>query len=165
MRSRTLGHLAAFHRHAALVLAGMFCLGSGAYAEGDGSHHGLQGTWRLMITVRNCATGEALRTFPALSAFAKGGTLSVTTAGQSPAISAPGLGVWQHTEGQSYRAVFETFVFSPAGAWIQTHRITHRIEIGDDADAFTDTVRLEIFGTEGNLLGTGCGTAVASRFE
>ncbi len=169
MTSRNLKRLAASRGAAALVLAGMLVLGSGltarAQSEDAGSHNGLEGTWRLQVTVRDCQTGEAKRTFPALFTFAKGGTLTVTTAGQLPSLSTPGLGVWRHTDGHTYSAVSEAFVFSSAGAWTQTHRLTRVIEIGNDADEFTDTVALQIFDTSGNLIVTGCATSVASRFE
>jgi hypothetical protein len=124
---------------------------------------GLQGTWRVQLTVRDCHTGVALRTFPALLTFAKGGTLSVTT--QLPALSTTGLGVWRHTDGHAYSAVSEAFVFSTAGAWTQTHRLTRAIEIGNNEDEFTDTVALQIFDTNGNVIVTGCATSVGSRFE
>jgi hypothetical protein len=147
----------------------MLFLGSGLAARAlseDGSYNGLEGAWRLQITVRDCTTGEALRpSFPALFTFAKGGTLTVTTAGQLPSLFTPGLGVWRHAEGHSYGAVSEQFVFSPAGAWIQTHRLTRTIEISNDADQFTDKVKLEILSTTGNVIATGCATSVASRFE
>src|SRR5215469_10810187 len=94
---------------AVLVLAGMLFLGSRltarAHSEGDGSDNGLEGAWRLQVTVRDCQTGQALRAFPALFTFAKGGTLTVTTAGQLPSLSTPGLGIWRHTEGHTYSAV------------------------------------------------------------
>jgi hypothetical protein len=105
------------------------------------------------------------RSFPALFAFAKGGTLSVTTAGQPPAVSTPGLGVWGHTGGHTYSAVFEAFIFSPVGVWIQTHRFTRAIEVDRNGDEFTDTIKLEIFDTSGNLIVTGCGTSVGRRFQ
>jgi hypothetical protein len=169
MTSRNLKRFAASGGTAALVLAGMLSLGPGltvrAQSEDAGAQNGLEGTWRLQITVRDCQTGQALRTFPALFAFAKGGTLTATTAGQLPSLSTPNLGVWRHTEGHTYSAVSETFIFSPAGAWIQTHRLTRTIEIGNDPDVFTETVNLEIFGTTGNLIATGCATSVANRFE
>jgi len=150
--------------------AGILVLGSGlliarAQSEDAGPHTGLEGTWRLQVTVRDCHTGAAQRTFPALFTFAKGGTLTVTTAGQLPSLSTPGLGVWRHTDGHTYSAVSEAFVFSPAGAWTQTHRLTRVIEIGNDANEFTDTVALQIFDTNGNLIVTGCATSVATRFE
>ena len=136
-----------------------------ARADNSGSDNGLQGTWRVQLTVRNCQTGVALRTFPALFTFAKGGTLSVTTAGQLPALSTTGLGVWRHTDGHAYSAVSEAFVFSTAGVWTQTHRLTRAIEIGNNEDEFTDTVSLQIFDTNGNVIVTGCATSVGSRFE
>src|SRR6267142_106467 len=136
-----------------------------ARADNNGSDNGLQGTWRVQLTVRNCQTGVALRTFPALFTFAKGGTLSVTTAGQLPALSTTNLGVWRHTDGHAYIAVSESFVFSTAGVWTQTHRLTRAIEIDNDEDKFTDTVALQIFDTNGNVIVTGCATSVGSRFE
>jgi hypothetical protein len=137
-----------------------------AQSEESESHaKGLQGAWRVQLTVRDCQTGVALRTFPALFTFAKGGTLSVTTAGQLPALSTTGLGVWRHTDGHAYSAVSEAFVFSNAGVWTQTHRLTRAIEIGNNEDEFTDTVTLQIFDTNGNAIVTGCATSVGSRFE
>ena len=169
MTSRNMRRFATSSGTAVLVLAGMLFLGSGstarAYWEGDVSDIGLEGAWRLQVTVRDCQTGQALRTFPALFTFAKGGTLTVTTTGQLPSLSTPGLGIWRYTEGNTYSAVSEAFVFSPAGAWIQTHRLTRAIEIGADGGAFTDTVKLEIFDTTGNLIATGCATSVASHLE
>ena len=168
MTSRNSKRFAA-SRGPALVLAGMLVLVSlftaRAQSQDDGSHNGLEGTWRLQVTVRDCQTGQALRTFPALFTSAKGGTLTVTTAGQLPSLSTPGLGVWRHTDGHTYSAVSEAFVFSPAGAWTQTHRLTRVIEVSNDTQEFTDTVALQIFDTNGNLIVTGCATSVATRFE
>jgi len=164
MTSRNLKHFAAF---GALVLAGMLVLESGlkARAQSQSQAGRIEGTWRVQLTVRNCQTGEPLRSFPALFIFGPGGTLSYTTAGQPPAQSTPGVGVWGHTSGNTYSAVSEAFVFSPAGAWIQTHRLTRAIELSSDANEFADTVALEIFDTNHNLLGAGCGTSAGRRFE
>jgi len=152
-----------------MIVCGLFVaassMGPTARADNDGSDNSLEGTWRVQVTVRNCRTGEAQRTFPALFTFAKGGTLSATTAGQPPALSTTTLGVWRHKDDHTYSAVSESFIFSPAGVWTQTHRLTRVIEIGNDADEFTDTIALEIFDTNGNLIVTGCGTSVASRFK
>jgi hypothetical protein len=167
MTSRNLKHFAAFGATAALVLAGTLALGSGlkARAHSESQAGPLEGTWRVQLTVLDCQTGAALRTFPALFAFAKGGTLTATTAGQSPALFAPNVGIWEHAGGNTYSAVSEAFVFNPAGVWIQTHRLTRTIELANDGNEFTDTVKLEIFGTTGNLIVTGCGTSAGRRFE
>lgn len=167
MTSRNLKHFAAFGATAVLVLAGMLVLGSGlkARAQSQSEAGRIEGTWRVQLTVRNCQTGEPLRSFPALFIFGNGGTLSFTTAGQPPALSTPGVGVWGHTGGNNYSAVSETFVFSPAGVWIQTHRLTRAIELSNDANEFTDTVALQIVDTNGNLIATGCATSAGRRFE
>lgn len=150
----------------ALAVMLILTSGMGAQAGDSESQAGrLEGTWRVQLTVRDCQTGAELRTFPALFTFAKGGTLTETTAGQPPALNTPGLGVWGHTEGNNYSAVSESFFFSPAGVWITTHRLTRAIELANDGNEFTDTVKLEIFGTTGNLLVTGCATSAATRFE
>ena len=168
MTSRNLKRFAA-SRGAALVLAGLLVLGSGltatARSENDESPNGLEGTWRVQLTVQDCQTGQVLRTFPALFAFAKGGTLSVTTAGQFPALNTTGLGIWKHTKGHSYSAVSEAFIFSPAGAWTQTSRLTRAIDVSNDGDQFTDTVALQIFDTNGNQIVAGCGTSVGGRMK
>jgi hypothetical protein len=169
LTSRNSKRFAASGRAAVWVLAGMLFLGSGltsrARSEGDNSQRGLEGAWRLQLTVRDCNSGQALRTFPAVFTFAKGGTATAITAGQLPSLATPGLGAWRHTQGHNYSAVTDAFVFSPAGVWIQTHRLTRAIEVSIDGDAFTDTVALEIFDTNGNLIVTGCATSVASRLE
>src|SRR4051812_47919610 len=120
---------------AAIVLTSMLLLGSGLTAQASeevGPHNGLEGTWRVQLSVRDCQTDEVLRTFPSLFAFADGGTLTVTTPGQFPALSTPPLGVWHHVKGHNYSAVTEAFVFSPTGAWIQTHRLTRAIRVHGD---------------------------------
>jgi hypothetical protein len=155
-------------RGSALVLAGMLILVSGIAAMAqsvDPGANGLEGTWSAQVTVSDCQTGAALRSFPAMFAFAKGGSVTFTTAGQLPSLATPGLGVWHHVDGHQYSAVSEVFIFSPAGVWIQTHRLTRVIEVRDDANEFTDTIALEIFNSSGIKIATGCGATVATRLE
>src|SRR3974377_238937 len=68
MLSRNMKRFAA-SRRAALILAGVLVLGSGltatAQSEDDGSPNGLEGTWRVQLTVSDCA-GHVLRSFPAV---------------------------------------------------------------------------------------------------
>ena len=152
----------------AFALAVVLLATSGLGAqEGNSESQGgqLEGTWRAQVSVKDCQTGAVQRSFPALFAFAKGGTLTVTTGGQPPALFTPGLGVWRHTWGHTYSAVFEAFVFNPAGVWIATHRFTRVIDLDRDGDEFTDTIKLEILDTSGNLIAPGCGSSTARRFE
>ena len=147
----------------------MLVLGSGLTATAQSvnaeSPNGIEGTWRAQLTVKDCQTGVVLRTFPTIFQYAKGGTLTYATAGQLPSATTTGLGVWKHMYGHTYSAVSEVFIFSPAGAWASTHRLTRVIEVGTDANGYRDTIALEIFDTTGNLIGTGCATAVGSRMN
>jgi hypothetical protein len=162
----------------ALVLAGMLVpgfelttmaqsLGAESHNGLEGAwHDGLEGTWRAQLTITDCQNpNTVLRTFPAKFSYAKGGTLTVTTAGQLPSLSTAGLGVWNHLYGRTYSAVSEAFIFSPAGAWTSTQRLTRLIEVSWDAKTYTDVVALEILDTSGHVIVTGCGTTIASRME
>ena len=154
----------------ALVLAGMLVLGFGLTAmaqSSDESSHGLEGTWREQLTVRDCDHPETVvrPTFPTIFAYAKGGTLTVTTSGQLPSVSTTGLGVWNHISGRTYSAVSEFFIFSPTGAPTQIHRLTRHIEVSRDAKRYTDAIALEILDINFNQIGIGCATAVATRME
>ncbi|MGI8734915.1 MAG: hypothetical protein ACR2LM_16635, partial [Pyrinomonadaceae bacterium] len=68
-------------------------------AKGD---HGLVGTWLVQVTVRNCATGVPLASFPSLLTYAQGGTMIETTSSIRPAQKTPGLGVWRYVGSQNY---------------------------------------------------------------
>jgi hypothetical protein len=139
--------------------------GSARSLEGTWSN-GLEGTWRAQLTVTDCNNpNTVLRSFPAKFSYAKGGTLTVTTAGQLPSLNTAGLGVWNHMYSRTYSAVSEAFIFSSAGAWTSTQRLTRLIVVSRDAKRYTDTVALEILDTNGNVIVTGCGTSVASRME
>lgn len=134
--------------------------------EESESHGGkLEGTWRIQVTIRDCGSGAALRTFPAFLTFAQGGTLTETTTGFPPALRTPGHGLWEHLGGQTYRAVSEAFLFNPAGAWTGRQRLTQIIEISKDGEEMNSNATNEIFDTNGNLIVNGCATAVGTYFE
>ena len=164
-----------------LAMASMFALavmllptpGLGApKPEGAGesdSQEYVVGTWRVRVTIRDCHTGAEIRTFPALVTFGNEGTLIETTAGFPPAVRTSGHGFWRNTGGHNYSAVSEAFLFSPAGAWIGTQRITQTIEFGDDRDEFTSTATTNFFDPNGNPIPgfppSSCATAVGRRWN
>jgi hypothetical protein len=124
----------------------------------------LEGTWRVQVTLRNCQSGDALRTFPALLTFANGGTLTGTTTAFSPALRSPDHGVWEQTGRGAFSAVSDAFLFNPTGVWVSTQRITQAITIGGDPDGFESNAKVEFLDTNGNVTSTGCATAVGQRF-
>ncbi len=174
MNSRNMNMFVGLALLVALTLAGTLsptpALGAMAQqsespGKSESQARNLEGTWRVEVSIRDCQSGAALRTFPALLTFAQGGTLTETTTGFPPALRTPGHGFWRHTGDHTYSAVSEAFLFNPAGVWTGTQRLTQAIEIGADPDELTSTATNEIFDTNGNLLVTGCATAVARRFK
>ena len=132
-------------------------------ASGGG---GLEGTWRVEVTLRDCNTGAALGSpFRSLLSFARGGTMTETTARFSPAVRGPGHGIWQQIQGSTFSSTLEAFLYNPSGVWIEWQRLTQTIEIGDDPHTWTANAHNEIFDTNDNLLLSGCSTAVGHRME
>jgi len=125
----------------------------------------LEGTWQVQVTLQNCQTGVALRTAPAFLTFEQGGTLVETTAVFSSSQRGPGHGFWEHTGGKTFKAVSKAFVFNPDGTLAGTQTITQSIEFGDDPDVFNSTATTEIVAPNGNVILSGCATAVAHRME
>ena len=131
-------------------------------ADDSNSESGkLQGTWFTEVAIRDCGTGAVLRTFSAVNTFNAGETMIDTTTGASPSLRSPGLGKWEKNGGRTYGAVSLAFLFSPAGVWIGTQKLTHKIEVSGDENAFT--TRSEVFDPAGVLLSSGCATAAGRR--
>jgi hypothetical protein len=147
---------------AGLGLLSLLVLGGATRTPAQSASAGkLEGTWFTQVSIRNCQTGAVLRTFPALGTFAQGGTLVDTTTGFSPALRTPGHGSWEKTDGHSYRSVSVAFLFDAAGNWTGIQKLTQKIEVQNDA--FTSTATNEILDVNGNVVTTGCATAVGSR--
>jgi hypothetical protein len=159
---------------AALAVGSMLVLSAGSRlaADADHSDHRLEGTWRVEVTTEDCTSGAPVLTFRALLSFAKGGTLSGTTA--SPAFR-PGqrtsdYGVWRQTGGDTYRAVSEAFTLfdSPAAPPVPgfvrgVQRLTQAIEV--EGDTFASDAAVRFFNANGDLLVTGCATAAGRRMK
>jgi hypothetical protein len=152
----------------ALTIALVVAPGTIAIAQSQeaATGKGLEGTWRVEVTLRDCNTGAALGgPIRSLLSFARGGTMIETTTRFSPAVRGPGYGIWQQVQGSTFSSTFEAFRYDPAGVWFETQRITQTIEIGDDSNTWTANAHNEIFDTNDNLLASGCSTAVGHRME
>jgi hypothetical protein len=125
----------------------------------------LVGTWRVQVTIRDCATGVEIRTFRSLLTFAHGGTTAETTSSTSPLLRGPGHGIWQRTGDHTFSNQFEAFTFNSAGAWTGTQKIMQHIEIGPDPDEYSSSGSNQIVDINGNVLVTGCNTAIGRRFQ
>jgi hypothetical protein len=67
-------------------------------AANAGGPKALGGTWDVTVTVRDCASDAAIRSFPRMVTFHKGGTLTEWAAAGTeafPTIRSVGQGAWQ----------------------------------------------------------------------
>ena len=163
---------------AALGIAGALVMTSGragiAQSSQSASGHGLEGTWLVQVTVRNCATNAALGSFNSLVSFHRGGTLSEATSSPSFAVGqrSAGHGNWDaegpNTYSQSMVALinFDTPANPPVspGFFAGWATVTHTVE-QIDQDHLTSAGTNAFYKSDGSLYRTGCSTAVGERFN
>jgi len=125
----------------------------------------LEGTWNAQVTVRNCNTGSAIATFPAIATFMFGGTAIVSESGIPPALKTPAHGVWSHTNGNTYRFKTKAFNFDAGGNFTGWTIINQVANLNRRADRYESTGTAEFYNPNGTLIFTGCSTTTATRFE
>jgi hypothetical protein len=124
----------------------------------------IEGTWNVVVTLRNCTTGAPLATFKAMDLFIQGGSM-VDTNAAPPSTRGPGFGSWQYAGEHQFTAVLRFFLYNTDGTFAGTRRIAQDITIADDNNSWESTVGTIVFDPAGNPVATGCGTAVAARAE
>ena len=128
----------------------------------------IQGVWRTVVTPRNCQTGDAILTLSGLFTFNQGGTMSEygIGPGSSPALRSPGHGVWQREHGwQDYSFAFTYYRYNASGVFLGSQKVRAALELGASGDEFASRSVIEILDVNDNVIGTGCATAVGTRFE
>ena len=125
----------------------------------------LEGVWDVQVTIRNCQTGAAIRTFASITTFAQGGTVLDTTSGTPQALRTPGQGVWSHVSGETYRFKFKAFNFDSSGSSTGWTIIKHVAHLNRSADELESAGTSEVFDPLGNLIFTGCSSTTSVRFE
>ena len=135
-------------------------------ASGQGEGGRIVGTWDAQITIRDCASGATIRTFPSIGTFMSGGTFLDSTAGIPQAQKTPGHGVWRHLSGDTYRFSFKSFSFDAAtNNFTGWTKITHEATLNSKATEYSSEGIAEVFAPNGVLVFTGCSTTTATRFE
>jgi hypothetical protein len=128
----------------------------------------IRGVWRTVVTPRNCQTGEALPSLPGLFTFSRGGTMSEygIGPGSSPALRSPGHGVWKREHGwQDYSFAFTYYRYNASGVFLGSQRVSAALELAGNGDEFASRSAIAIMDVTGTVIGTGCATAVGTRFE
>lgn len=123
------------------------------------------GTWEVAVTIRNCQTWAAIRTFPSVTTFMHGGTLIDSTSAMPQSRKTPGHGVWSHAGGNTYSFSFKVFNFDAAGNYTGWQTVRQTAYLDPLRDEYFSRGTSEIFDPNGNLLMTGCSSTTAARFQ
>jgi hypothetical protein len=121
----------------------------------------IEGTWASTITIRDCTSGAAVRTFRGRSTFHPGGTLTDAN-DQSTGTRGPGQGIWTKGAG-SYTASVRYDRFDADGSPIGSHKVTRTATLGSDGNSTTGTISAQVIDTADTVLQTLCGTETSVR--
>jgi hypothetical protein len=125
----------------------------------------IEGVWDVMVTIRDCQTGNPLTTVRARNMFIRGGTLIELNARGNPSLRQPSFGTWHMDEEGVFDAVFRYSRFNPDGTFSQTVKVTRQIRLGQDAKTFAANAAVEVFDVNDTLVQTGCAIEAATRLR
>jgi len=131
----------------------------------------IAGTWRVTVTQKVCASGVQIGLpFHSLLTFARGGTMTGTTANSAflPGQRSGDYGVWTPATGPGYRATEEAFILFSAGQFTEGWQvISHSISLTNGGNGFNDVASVQFYDVNGNPLlpSPGCATAVGQRLD
>ncbi len=125
----------------------------------------LEGVWDIQVTGRNCQTGEAIRTFPAMHTYMRGGTMSDFGTGRPPSTRSPGMGVWSYQYGRRYTTAFQFFLYNADGTLAGRQIGRAQIQVSHDGNSYTTTGTGQILDVNGNVIANTCSTSTGTRFE
>jgi hypothetical protein len=137
-------------------------------AQSGVNEQSIQGTWRTVVTPRNCQTGDPFTPLAGQFTFHQGGTMAEygIGPGSSPALRSPGHGVWQRRHGwQLYSFAFTFYRYNTSGALLGSQKITGELELGAGGDTFVTRSVIEVLDVNDVQIGSGCATAAGTRFE
>lgn len=129
----------------------------------------LEGVWSVTVTTRDCTTGVAGRSFPAMETYARGGTMVEFSVGANTATPVSGRttsqGVWRYESNGVYSSTFQFFRIGVDGVYAGKTIGTMEINLSDDGNSLTSTQRQQGYDLAGNPLTPRCDSRVATRFE
>lgn len=133
--------------------------------SGNTGARGLVGVWNVQITRLNCVTGAVIGTAPAMLTYTLGGTMSDAGVQVAPSLRGPGHGVWSFESAGHYSSAFQFFRFNADGTLAGRQVVRSSIEMGEDGETLSNSATAQIFDVSGNVIGTNCSTATATRFQ
>ena len=124
----------------------------------------LEGTWKMQITLTDCA-GHVIRSFPSLIEFVAKGTVVESNAGTPQALKTPGEGVWRHTTDHNYAFRFKFFTFNAQNVFTGWTIIAGETTVDETGDANAGSATVKVYDPNGNLLVSLCAETAGRRFE
>jgi hypothetical protein len=125
----------------------------------------IEGVWDVMVTIRDCQTGDPITTVRARNMFIRGGTLTELNARGNPNRRSPSFGTWHIDNEGTYSAVFTYSRFNPDGTFFQTVKVTRQIHLGRNANTFVANAAVDVFDVNDTLVETGCASEAATRLQ
>jgi hypothetical protein len=156
---------------ATATLAALMGIGSGASATGiNGAPASwlpaslrLVGVWDVNVTLRDCVSGTAVTTFPAMNQYAADGSQTEVGINMSPATRYPSFGTWHFIGLGKFASEFKFFRFNPDGSYAGTQEVQRTITLSSDANQFTTIASVAIYDPAHHLVKSGCATEAAVR--
>lgn len=153
------------------AIAGLLVFAAQASAADDFGWLGwrIQGVWNARVNITNCGPGNVpgsvvLFSFNATNVYAADGTF-LDANSQNPALQSAHLGYWRHIRGNRFEFAQKFFLFDAAGQPTGWRIVRHEVVLSRDGNSFTSAGTAENYNNDGVLLGTGCSTSTAIRFD
>jgi len=122
------------------------------------------GVWQTTVTQRNCMTGEPVApSVQGVFTFNEGGTLA-EFAGSSP-LRSQGHGIWEASNPFHPTLAFTLLRFNAEGTFGGRTVVRLTVSLAQSGNNYTTTGTVEIFAPNGMLVGMGCATSTATRFQ
>lgn len=135
-------------------------------AQGNAQNDkGLIGSWNVQVTIRDCQTGTAFVSFPAMMTYHEGGTMTEAANDATPLLRTGGQGVWSYRSGRQYSSAFQFFRYNSDGTYAGTTKVRKQIEVSKSGDTYSATATFDFLDANGNPNGSGCATEAGTRFE
>ncbi len=128
----------------------------------------LEGSWSVMVTLRNCQTGGVIRTIPRMMTFSQGGTLdeyAVAGTAAMPVNRGPGQGLWTHSTIRGFSYALQFFRLNGDTSYGGYVREARSVEVDETGDAFTATGTGAVYNADGTFAFPTCATEIGTRFE
>lgn len=123
---------------------------------------GIEGVWSSNVTIRDCQSGDVIRSVRALNLFIHDGSLTETAVN---VLRTPSVGTWRHLEGHTFTSTFTFFRYNLDGTFASRAKVTRTIKLREDGGEFTTTGTVEDFDANNVLISTACATETATRPE